>query len=378
MIQVKISNGKGKRTEIIGGVELQSSGGVPPQWAALTEFLPARGRVLDYGSWQGVAALWLKACRRDAQVTFAHYSSCLVAQAAENAASSQLAIQSQAMFPLTGQWDTIILAAPEQREAMRLLACQAAACLNPGGELLVAASSPRDEELGEHFAKISEVAAGEHWTILRCTDPRQGSVDLPWQKLSVQVRGLELELASLPGNFSPGGLDQGTRLMLEEALIPKGGRVLDLGCGYGVVGIVAAKLGAGEAVFVDDDFIALTACSHNLQGLGINGELVHSHLPAVLGGKFDCILTNPPYHADYGVASSFLEFAARSLNPQGWVYVVIKKSDWYRNKLQSLFGGCRAVEGDGYWLLSSQKHLKTGQANAAAKTTRKHRRKQCH
>ena len=203
MIQVKISNGKGKRTEIIGGVELQSSGGVPPQWAALTEFLPARGRVLDYGSWQGVAALWLKACRRDAQVTFAHYSSCLVAQAAENAASSQLAIQSQAMFPLTGQWDTIILAAPEQREAMRLLACQAAACLNPGGELLVAASSPRDEELGEHFAKISEVAAGEHWTILRCTDPRQGSVDLPWQKLSVQVRGLELELASLPGHQSP-------------------------------------------------------------------------------------------------------------------------------------------------------------------------------
>lgn len=378
MIQVKINDGKGKRTEIIGGVELQSSGGVPPQWASLTEFLPAKGKVLDYGSWQGVAALWIKASRRDAQVSFAHYSSRLLAQGLENAAASQLALETQAMFPLQGQWDTIILAAPEQREAMRMLACQAAACLNPGGTLLVAASSHREDELREHFSEIIELAAGEHWTILRCADPRQGSLELPWQKLSVQVRGLELELASLPGNFSAGGLDQGTRLMLEEALIPKGGPVLDLGCGYGVVGIVAARLGAGEVVYIDDDLIALTVCRKNLESQGLEGMLIHRHLPSAVRGKFDCILTNPPYHADYGVASSFLEFAARRLNTHGWVYVVIKKPDWYRNKLQSLFGGCRAVARDGYWLLSAQKRLKTEQANAAAKTTRKHRLKQRH
>lgn len=378
MTQVKIKDGKGKRSEIVGGVELQSSGGVPPQWASLVEFMPARGKVLDYGSWQGVAALWLQASRRDVQVDFAHYSSSLLAQVAENAAASQLALEPQAMFPLQGQWDTIILAAPGQREAMRMLACQAAACLNPGGQLLVAASFHREDELRELFSEIIELAAGEHWTILRYADPRQGSLELPWQKLSVQVRGLELELASLPENFSPGGLDPGTRLLLEEAEISQGSRVLDLGCGYGVVGIVAARLGAGEAVYIDDDFIALTACRKNLESQGLEGTLIHSHLPFAAGSKFDCILTNPPYHADYGVARSFLEFAARRLNTQGWVYVVIKKPDWYRNKLQSLFGGCRAVERDGYWLLSAQKRLKTEQANAVAKTTRKHRLKQHH
>ena len=92
MTQVKIVDGKGKRLEIIRGIELQSSGGVPPQWAALTDFLPARGRVLDYGSWQGVAALWLMAAQRDAQISFAHYSSNLLARALQNAAAEIIAV----------------------------------------------------------------------------------------------------------------------------------------------------------------------------------------------------------------------------------------------------------------------------------------------
>lgn len=253
---------------------------------------------------------------------------------------------------------------------------QAAACLSPGGQLLLVAASCLGDDLGEYFTGITALAAGENWTILRCTNPRAGEIALPWQKLQVNVRELQLELASLPGNFSPGGLDQGTRLLLEEAEIPKGGRVLDLACGYGVVGIVAAKLGAGETVYVDDDLIALTASSKNIEGHELKGELVHSHLPAAVAGKFDCILTNPPYHADYGVARSFLEFAVRRLNPLGWVYVVVKKPDWYRNKLGSLFGGCRAVERDGYWLLSAQKRPQSGAANLPPKTTRKHRLKQ--
>lgn len=378
MTQVKIVDGKGKRLEIIRGIELQSSGGVPPQWAALTDFLPAKGRVLDYGSWQGVAALWLMAVQRDAQVSFAHYSTSLLARAAENAAASQLVLEPKAMFPLEGQWDTIILAGPEQREALRMLMVQAAACLNPGGQLLLVATSSQGNELGGYFSGVAELAAGTNWTILRCTDPRRGETALPWQKLQVDVRGIQLELASLPGTFAPGGLDLGTRLLLEGAEIPKGGRVLDLACGYGVVGIVAAKLGAGEAVYIDDDLIALTACRKNINDHELDGLLVHSRLPAAAEGKFDCILTNPPYHADYGVARSFLEYAARRLNPLGWVYVVVKKPDWYRNKLKTLFGGYRAVARDEYWLLSAQKRPTSGAANLQPKTTRKHRLKQRH
>lgn len=353
MSQVRITDGKGKRLQVVKGIEVLSSGGVPPQWAALTEFLPPEGKILDYGSWQGVAALWLKASR-DARVDFAHYSSALLARAGENASASQLTLEPEPMFPLQGRWDTVVMAAPAQSEALVMLAGQAASCLNPGGQLLLVAASPRAEGLRTLFSDINPVAVGKGWAILRCTKPRGEAAALPWRKFPVALRGFQLELKSLPGIFSPGGLDSGTELMLQEAEIPQGGRVLDLGCGYGVVGIVASKLGAGEVVYLDEDLVALTACRENIAAHGLEGEVIHSHLPWAAQGKFDCILVNPPYHTDYGVPRAFLEFAARRLNPRGWVYVVVKKPLWYRNKLRSLFGGFRSIERNGYHLLSSQ------------------------
>lgn len=352
-VQVTIVDGKGKRLEVIKRIEVHSSGGVPPQWVALTEFLPAQGRILDYGSWQGVAALWLKASR-DAPVDFAHYSAALLAQAGENASASQLILEPKPMFPLQGRWDAVVMAAPAQSEALTMLAGQAASCLNPGGQLLLAAASPRADGLRPIFSVINPVAMGKGWAILRCTNPRGEAAALPWRTLPVALRGVQLELKSLPGNFSPGGLDPGTELMLHEAEIPQGGRVLDLGCGYGVVGLVASKLGAGEVVYIDEDLVALTACRENITAHGLQGEVIHSHLPWAAQGKFDCLLVNPPYHVDYGVPRTFLEFAARRLNPGGWISVVVKKPLWYRNKLRSLFGGFRSIERNGYHLLSSQ------------------------
>lgn len=354
MTQIKIMDGKGKRTAVIKGIEIHSSGGVPPQWAALTEFLPVEGRILDYGSWQGVAALWLKASGF-AQVEFTHYSSTLLAQASDNAIASQLTLESRPMFPIQGQWDTVVMAVPMQREALTMLASQVASCLNPRGQLLLVANSPREDELRAFFPGVNPIATGKGWAILRCTNPRGEKAVLPWNKLVIDLRGVQLQLNTLPGNFAPKGLDLGTELLLEEAVVPQGGRVLDLGCGYGVVGIVASRLGAGEVVYIDEDLVALTACRENIAAHGLEGELIHSHLPTATRGKFDCILANPPYHADYGVSRTFLEFAARRLNPQGWVYVVVKKPLWYRNKLRTLFGGLQVVERNGYYLLSAQK-----------------------
>lgn len=112
MKTVKIRDGKGERREVLGGIAVQSSGGVPPAWAALTAQLPRRGRVLDFGSWQGLAALWLKAAELSAEVEFAHTSAALLAQVGDNAQASSLALRRRASFPLASTWETIALAAP--------------------------------------------------------------------------------------------------------------------------------------------------------------------------------------------------------------------------------------------------------------------------
>lgn len=375
MTEIKIDDGRGQRKDNLRGVAVESSGGVPPAWPVLVAHLPRQGRILDYGSWQGLAALWLRA-RGEVQVSFAHHSSVRLAQARDNAKASNLELPVQAMFPLEGNWDGIVLAAPEQRTALEMLAAQASAVLTSKGQLYVLARFPWREELEQYFRRVSILGTGEDWTLLQCSLPYGGNRPLPWRSLQVRVGEIEFQLASLPGNFSADALDPGTGAMLAEAKIPRGGRVLDLACGYGVVGIAAAKLGAAEVVYVDDDLAALTACRRNLEGLGLKGELVHSHLPAAVPGKFDSILTNPPYHTDYGVARSFLEFAARRLQAGGWLYVVVKKPAWYKKKLATLFGGCRTVERDGYTILSAQLRGKTSTAPSRAKTTRKHRQRE--
>lgn len=374
---LKITDGRGRRQENLGGVEVLTSGGVPPAWAALLEQLPAEGRVLDYGSWQGLGALWLRVAAPAVRAEFAQSSAFRLAQARANAEASAISLAATPLFPIAGTWDTILLTAPEQNEALHMMARQGAASLAPGGRLLLVDSQNRGQVLEHSFGLVEKIVAGKDWVIQCCRVPKDSAAYLPWQKVLVSIRGLELELESLPGNFSPRALDEGTRGLLDNAQIPPGGRVLDLGCGYGPVGITAALLGAGEVVFADDCLAALTATRRNLEKLGLRGELVHCHRPTAIPGKFACILTNPPYHVDYGLAKSFVEFASRRLESGGWLYLVVKKPDWYREKLTSALGGCRVISAGEYRVLAAQKRPGwEGGSPQGPRATRKHQRRQ--
>ena len=105
-----------------------------------------------------------------------------------------------------------------------------------------------------------------------------------------------LELATDAGVFSPGRLDPGTRLLLEESPVPPAsGDLLDLGCGYGPVACVLAKRSPGAAVWaVDVNERALELCARNARAAGL--ENVHCVTPgdASLPERFAAIWSNPP------------------------------------------------------------------------------------
>jgi len=105
-----------------------------------------------------------------------------------------------------------------------------------------------------------------------------------------------LELATDAGVFSPGRLDPGTRLLLEEAPAPPGrGDVLDLGCGYGPVACVLAARSRGATVWaVDVNERALELCARNARAAGLGN--VRSVLPGdpSLPDRFCGIWSNPP------------------------------------------------------------------------------------
>ena len=166
-----------------------------------------------------------------------------------------------------------------------------------------------------------------------------------FHRFSVDVRGERYQICSRPGVFAWDRLDEGSRALIDVMEIGPGDRVLDLGCGYGIVGAVAAKLApAGMATLVDVELDALESAHRTV---AVNGLLNCAVLPsdgaaAVRDLTFDVVATNPPFHVGkgtvYDAALQFIEDAAAILRPGGRLYLVANRFIPYETAIEQTFG----------------------------------------
>ena len=173
-----------------------------------------------------------------------------------------------------------------------------------------------------------------------------------------EIKGVKLVLETSPELFSPSSADSGTLAMLSRAEFKPDDRVLDLGCGCGLVGITAAKLIGAENVALCD--ISPKAVEISRKNAELNGvpELkvyLSNGLSGVPAGDFTLILSNPPYHADFSVPKRFIEEGFGRLAVGGRMVMVTKRLDWYKNKLAAVFGGVRTEEVNGYFVFTAEK-----------------------
>lgn len=173
------------------------------------------------------------------------------------------------------------------------------------------------------------------------------------------LKNIELSLYTEEEVFSPKSIDTGTKAMLSFVKLTKEDKVLDLGCGYGIVGIWAAKqIGAKQVTMCDINPIAVACSKRNAilneveEGLTI---LESDGLSNISDQDFSLILSNPPYHVDFSVPKQFIEQGYKKLKLGGKLYMVVKRKDWYKNKLISVFGGVMIQEKDGYYVLIAEK-----------------------
>lgn len=178
--------------------------------------------------------------------------------------------------------------------------------------------------------------------------------------LAVRYDELSLEFETNESVFSPKGLDVGTKAMLKAAVINDQDRILDLGCGYGFVGIYLAKRYPEAAVtmtYISANAIDLT--TKNAQRNDVAPEIVLSEGFKEISDKtFDVILSNPPYHVDFSVPKEFIEKAYRQLALNGKLYMVTKRRKWYENKIRSVFGYVKVTEADDYYVFYAEKRAK--------------------
>lgn len=183
----------------------------------------------------------------------------------------------------------------------------------------------------------------------RCTlfETRLGRVGLAPDAAWSTFEALDLQLASHPGVFGHGKLDDGTRLLLES--LPKslggvGQRLLDVGCGDGVIAAWLARRG-GDVTAVDINAFAVEATRRTLALNVLAGSVQHSDIYSALdeAQRFDTIVSNPPFHQeraiDTGPAARLINDAPSRLVKGGSLTLVANAFLPYPDRLDAAFGG---------------------------------------
>lgn len=148
-----------------------------------------------------------------------------------------------------------------------------------------------------------------------------------WSRCAVTEGDIDLVFETLPGVFSADGLDTGTALLLEHLTVPEGATVLDVGCGVGVIGVVAGRRGAGSVTMTDVSLLAVAAARRNASLTDVPVEVVAGDVyGAVEDRQFDLIVSNPPFHqgkaVDYDMPQRLIAEARDHLNPDGRLVIV--------------------------------------------------------
>jgi 16S rRNA (guanine1207-N2)-methyltransferase len=177
------------------------------------------------------------------------------------------------------------------------------------------------------------------------------------------LRGRSFEFLTASGVFSKKRVDLGTRLLIESMILPKNGYVLDLGCGYGAVGIAAAVFNPClHVIMVEVNERAVTLARQNVEINNVqNVMLKRGHLyEAVKGFTFDCVLSNPPVSAGMETVKAIITEAPQHLASKALFEMVVKSKIGGKRLcaiLQDAFGNVSVLaRKSGYRVLFSEKH----------------------
>ena len=257
--------------------------------------------------------------------------------------------------PLADPFELAALFAPKEKELTEYLLGWLRGRVHPRGRVLVAGENRAGIRsvkriLETAFGPVIGHRSGRHsvlWEAERAEDlsaPRSFR-----REFEAAVAGMTFRVVSYPGVFSHGELDPGTRFLLETLDRPRFRRVLDWGCGSGVIGTYLQLLRPESSVdLVDSHAMAVRSAEETMTVNGLPpGGVGASDGFSDVRGTFDLIVSNPPFHAgirtEMSVSERMIRESGRFLLPGGRLVLVANAFLRYADTLRESFKDVRVL-----------------------------------
>ncbi|MBT0903738.1 class I SAM-dependent methyltransferase [Streptococcus infantarius subsp. infantarius] len=178
-------------------------------------------------------------------------------------------------------------------------------------------------------------------------------------ELKVTLLGQSFTFLTDSGVFSKKMVDYGSQVLLNTLDFEKGKTLLDLGCGYGPLGISLAKVQGVKPTMVDINNRAIDLAKQNAQKNGVEADIFQSNIYEKVNGTFDYIISNPPIRAGKQVVHTIISESINYLKVDGNLTIVIQKKQGApsaKAKMEEVFGNVEILKRDkGYYILRSEK-----------------------
>lgn len=251
------------------------------------------------------------------------------------------------------QYDAVIIYLPKSKKELDLVLAfiapmlikDAAVYLVGEKKAGIASAAKRLDKLGKNNSKIDSAKHCQLWQV--SLDDIASTFSLnDWVEIyTVQINDISLQLASIPGVFSFGQLDAGTELLLNNMFSKLEGRVLDFGCGSGVVGIYTKLLNpAVQLEMIDINILALECAKRSCTLNGIQAKVYPSDGWGNVEGRVNAVVTNPPFHSgvatEYKTTEDFIRGAKAKLSKHAPFLLVANSFLKYGHIIESVFERC--------------------------------------
>lgn len=252
------------------------------------------------------------------------------------------------------QADLVLLYWPKSKKEAAYLLAMLMSKLGVGTEIVVVGENRSGiksiEKMFQEYGSVQKYDSARRCSFYwgQCESvPTQFNINDWFKSYSVEYQDKTITVCSLPGVFSHGELDIGSRLLI-DALPKLKGRVLDFGCGAGVIGTVILTLNPDiELELCDISALAIRSSQETLAANNLTATVFASDIYSDITSEYQYIVTNPPFHSgletSYDTTETLLAKAPAALVKRGELYVVANSFLKYSPIIEKSFGACQTL-----------------------------------